>query len=265
MAFDGKTVVITGTSSGIGRETAEAFAERGARLVLIGRNVTRLNETKKACLEKGALEAVVFRCDVSDYALAKKTCAQIKKKFGSVDVLVNNAGYGIYGALRDTEIKDIEGLMRTNYFGTVYFTKELLPTMGRGSHIVNISSMAGKLPLTNYSGYCASKFAIWAFSESIYHELKWDGIDVHVICPSATRTHFFDNESFAMHPHRRQPERMADPKEVAGWIMDAIERGRLETVSPSLKEYIAVFLLANVPWLYHRIMQSRYVKRQIQR
>ncbi len=260
MDFAGKAVVVTGAGSGIGRETALAFAKRGARLALIGRGMERLLQTEKDCLALGCpKKAMSIRCDVGGYAQVKRACARIKKDFGAVDILVNNAGFGIYGAFRDIGIEEIENLMRINYLGTVYFTKELLPLMGRGSHIVNISSMAGKLPLTNYSGYCASKFAVWAFSESICHELRKDGIGVHLICPSATRTHFFDNESFAGHPHTMHPEKMADPKDVAGWIIDAIEKGRLETISPSLKERVAVFLLANAPWLYHHIMQSRYV------
>ncbi len=264
MGFDGKVVVITGASSGIGMEAALSFAGRGAHLVLVARNEKRLQETKKECEDAGSGKIITLKCDVSDYAQVKKACAKIKKGFGSVDVLVNNAGYGLYGQFREAKIEDYENLMQTNYFGTVYFTKELLPLMDRGSHIVNISSMAGKLPLTNYSGYCASKFAVWGFTESIYHELLSEGIFVHLICPSATRTRFFDNESFANHPHKKHPEKMEDPKAVAKWIIDAIESDKLEIVPQVPKEKLALFLLANAPWLYHKIMQSRYVKRQIQ-
>lgn len=264
MDFAGKAVVVTGASSGIGREAALALAKRNARLALIGRDMEKLWHTEKGCIGLGCPKALIIKCDVGDYAQVKRACARIKKEFGTVDVLVNNAGFGIYGQFRDACVEEIENLMRTNYFGTVYFTKELLPLMGRGSHIVNISSMAGKLPLMNYSAYCASKFAVWAFTQSIYHELMKDGIGVHAICPSATRTHFFDNESFAGHPHKDHPEKMADPEEVAGWIIEAIEKGKLEIISPALKEKVAVFLLANAPWLYHYIMQLRYMKRQIQ-
>ena len=126
MDFSGKIVVITGASSGIGKETAFAFAARGAELILIGRDVERLQEVQTEVMKAGAKTAVFVKCDVSNYGQVQKTCEAIKEKFVKIDVLVNNAGFGIYRAFAEQEIEELERLMKTNYFGTAYFTKELL-------------------------------------------------------------------------------------------------------------------------------------------
>lgn len=263
MDFAGKTVVVTGASSGIGKETALAFAQRAAKVILVARDKKRLEEARKLVEEKGG-QGLLIECDVSDYAQVKKACTAIKKKFGEIDVLVNNAGFGLYRPFAQQDVSEVESMMRTNFFGTVYFTKELLPAMNEGSHIVNVGSMAGKMAFPNYAGYCASKFAVSGFTESIYHELMGSGIGVHLICPIGTKTSFFDNESFEGHPHRIHYDKMMEASEIAGMILDAIGKNRLETI-PTLREKIALLLKANAPWLYHRIMQSNYVKRRTQK
>src|SRR3989344_4715937 len=195
MDFAGKAVVVTGAGSGIGKESAIAFAKRGANLALVGRNMKRLEETAKLAQGNGAGRAVCFKCDVGKYSEVKKACMLIKKEFGKIDVLMNNAGFGAYHPFAEQEIPELEQMMKTNFFGTVYFTKELLGAIPKNGHIVNVSSMAGKLAFPNYSAYCASKFAVAAFTESLYHELLRKEIGVHLICPIGTKTHFFDNES----------------------------------------------------------------------
>jgi short-subunit dehydrogenase len=105
--------------------------------------------------------------------------------YDTIDILVNNAGIGMRRPFLETPLDMIEDLMRTNYLGTVYCTREVLPSMiARGhGHIVNISSVAGHIGTLNMTGYCASKFAINGFSESLYHELKPRGIAVSLVCP----------------------------------------------------------------------------------
>ncbi len=264
MDFIEKIVVVTGASSGIGLESAIAFASRGAKLVLVGRNKARLEKAKKITLEKGAVSAHTIVCDVSDYAQVKTACEEIIKRFGKVDVLLNNAGFGVYRLFAEQEIEELEMLMKTNYFGTAYFTKGLLPGIPRGGHVVNVSSVAGKLAFPNYSAYCASKFAVTAFTESLYHELLPKGIEVHLICPVGTKTHFFDNESFDGHPHKIHFNEMMQASEVARMIIDAVENNKMEVV-PTLREKFAIVLKAVAPWLYHRIMQSNYVKCKIEK
>ncbi len=263
MDFTGKAVVITGASSGIGREAALAFGARGAKIALVARNLENLKEVQGELRQKNC-EAFPFACDVGKYAQVKKTCAEIKKKFGTIDALVNNAGFGVYRPFEEQEITEIEEMMQTNFFGTVYFTKELLSAMQGGSHIVNVSSMAGKLAFPNYSGYCASKFAVSAFTESLYQELMRKGVGVHLICPTGTKTHFFDNKSFDGHPHRVHFESMMEASEVARLIVEAVEKNRFETI-PTIREKVALFLRANLPFVYRRVMQTRYVKRIIEK
>lgn len=265
MDFAGKVIVITGASSGIGKETALVFAKDKPQLVLIARNKKKLAEAQKECEEKGA-QVLLLECDVSDYSRVKKTCKKIVKKFGNIDILINNAGFGVYHPFREQGIKELEDLIKTNYFGVVYFTKELLPAMQPGSHIVNVSSMAGKIAFPNYSAYCASKWAVSGFTESLYHELlrEEEGIYVHLVCPTGTQTNFFNNPSFDGHPHRIHYDKMMPALQVAKLIADSI-RGNKYEVIPTLKEKVILLLRANTPWLYHRIMQSNYARRQIEK
>src|SRR3989339_1829327 len=119
MDFKGKYAVITGGSSGIGRETAIAFAKRGANVILVARNEKKLNEVKDLCLQKGAAGAFAFVCDVGDYPQVKLACGKIAKRCGRVDVLVNNAGFGAYRPFENQEVYELEQMMKTNFFGTV--------------------------------------------------------------------------------------------------------------------------------------------------
>ena len=263
MDCKGKAVVVTGASSGIGRETALAFAAAGADIALVARDRKRLWQAALEIRELGA-QAEIFICDVGDFAKVKKTCDEIKEKFGKVDILVNNAGFGAYHPFAEQGIEELERMMETNYFGTVYFTKELLGAIAQGGHIVNISSMAGKLAFPNYSAYCASKFAVAAFTESLYHELLHKGIGVHLICPVGTKTHFFDGESFEGHPHRVKFDSMMEASVVARMVVEAVENNRREVI-PTFREKFAIILRAGWPWLYHRIMQTNYVKRRIEK
>jgi uncharacterized protein len=259
MNFTEKTIIITGASSGIGKTTALLFAEKKANLVLIARNKERLAKVELQIKSKG-VQAVSIVCDVSDNRQVKNAVKKVQKRFGKIDVLMNNAGFGIYGDFAQAPLKSIRDQMETNYFGTVYCTKAFLPLMKKGSHLVNISSMAGKLAFPGYAGYGASKFAVAGFTESLYHELKPD-ITVHLICPSGTQTKFFDNASFTGHPHRIYATHMDSPELVANAILKAIEKKQFEVIL-HMKEKIAVLLRAFLPSMFLKRIYSSYKKRE---
>ena len=125
--------------------------------------------------------------------------ANVLARYGAIDILINNAGIGMRQPFVEMPLDTIEEIMRTNYFGAVYCTREVVPSMiakGHG-HIVNISSVAGHIGTLNMAAYCASKFALNGFSESLYHELKPLGIDISVVCPGAVKTAF--NRAFAQY------------------------------------------------------------------
>ena len=263
MDFEDKTVLITGASSGIGRESAVQFARRGANLALVARRKNLLDDVASeisACNERVQVES--YRCDVSDKQQVSDMVGNALEKFGNIDILVNNAGFAISGAVSKVSIKEIELQMRTNYFGMIYCTKGLLSHMtGRGSgHIVNVASVAASFGLPGIAPYCASKFAMLGFSEGLKHELRGTGVGVTVVSPIMVRTEFFDHPCFENVP--RNPAASLDPKTVAGAVLQAAGSPRLEIIVPSPVR-AAVWLKNTFPFLVNPIlgrMFKRYMK-----
>ena len=128
MSLKGKIVVITGASSGIGAASALEFAKKGASVALVARTRKKL-ETLQSSFDKLHIKTLVCECDVSQKTQVQKMSDEVLEKFGTIDVLVNNAGFAIYGQVTDLTIEQIESQMATNYFGMVYCTKQFLPKM----------------------------------------------------------------------------------------------------------------------------------------
>ena len=158
--------------------------------------------------------------------------AKVLADFGKIDILINNAGIGMRKPFAETSVDNIEEIMRTNYLGMIYCTLAVLPSMiARGSgHIVNISSVAGIIGSLNLSGYCASKFAMNGFSESLYYELKPLGIHVSVICPGPVRTDF--NRAFADTKPKSPGFLMLEPEAVSQLAIRAIDAKKFEAIMP---------------------------------
>src|SRR5438309_6012685 len=189
MKYSDKVVVITGASSGIGEESAVEFAKRKSKVVLVSR--TRQNlETVAKKITNHQSEILVYPCDVSKKDQVEQMSRAVLDKFGRIDILVNNAGFGIFSSVHESKIEEIESQMATNYFGTVYCTKEFLPKMleQKSGHIVNVASVAASFGIPGMASYCASKFAMLGFSESLYQELKGTGVGVTVVSPIMVTT-----------------------------------------------------------------------------
>ncbi|WP_394352538.1 SDR family NAD(P)-dependent oxidoreductase, partial [Candidatus Nitrosotalea sp. FS] len=141
------------------------------------------------------MEAFAYACDVSNKDHVDKMGKTIIEKFGKVDVLVNNAGFGIYNTVEKTKVDEMESQMATNFLGMLYCTKTFLQTMlkQRSGHIVNVASVAASFGIPGMATYCASKFAMLGFSESLFHELKGTGVGVTVVSPIMVRTNFFNH------------------------------------------------------------------------
>jgi short-subunit dehydrogenase len=169
MTLNGKVVVVTGASSGIGRAVAIEMARRGATLFLAARRPSELESVAELCRERGASAT------------------------GRVDVLINNAGYAIFDSIAGARPDELEDMMATNYFGTVWCTQAVLPQMlarGEGT-IVNVSSIAGIMGYARMGGYCATKFAVIGFTEALRNEVLPRGVRVALVCPGTTETEFF--------------------------------------------------------------------------
>jgi len=232
--FKGRTVLITGASSGIGREAALQFAQQGANLILVARRGRLLEEIASDLTDRTGAACTTYQCDVSDRERATQMTRTALADAGRIDVLVNNAGFAISGAVSKLTIDEMESQMRTNYFGMLYCTKGLLPHMlERGSgHIVNVASVAASFGLPGIASYCASKFAMLGFSEGLKHELRGTGVGVTVVSPIMVRTEFFDHPSFENVP--RYPATSLGPQTVARAILRAADSRRLEIVVPSV-------------------------------
>ncbi len=190
----GKVVVVTGSSSGIGFETSLLLARKGFYTYATMRN---LNKSQKIndVVEKENLPLKVLQLDVTDDKSVKDAIRQITDESSRIDVLVNNAGYGVMGAVEDLSIDEFKSQFETNFFGVIRVTKEVIPIMrnqGNGN-IINVSSIGGKIGLPLNSAYISSKFAIEGLSESMRYELEQFGIGVILIEPGVVKTNFFEN------------------------------------------------------------------------
>jgi uncharacterized protein len=231
MTFQDRVVLITGASNGIGRCLAIDLAARGAIVVGCGRSLDRL-EALSTELQPRSPSFTVMKCDVAQLDQVRAMVTNVLSEFGKIDILINNAGVGMRKPFVETPIGVIEEIIKINYLGTVYCTHEVLPSMiaRRSGHIVNISSVAGKIGTLNVAGYCASKFAMNGLSESLYHELEPLGIHVSVVCPGPVRTDF--NKSFADTPPKSPAWLVVSPEFVSAAVIRAIERNRFEVVLP---------------------------------
>jgi short-subunit dehydrogenase len=254
MDFKDQVALVTGASSGIGQRVAIDLAARGANVVGCSRSLEKLQDTAHE-LKRYSSSSTVMVCDVSAPEQVKEMVERVLSQFGRIDILINNAGFGAYQSFAESSIDSIESMLRTNYLGTVYCTKEVLPSMiaRRSGHIANISSVAGKIATPNMASYCATKFALMGLSESLYHELKPLGIHVSVICPGPVRTKFrllFDDLA---------PNASAfvvlDAAAVSQAIVKAIETERFEVVMPRVLAFVC-FLKGLMPG-FIRFLTSR--------
>ena len=258
MDFKNKTVLITGASSGIGRESAIEFAKLGANVILVARRQDKLGEIADE-LKRFNVTTLVYSCDVSKKDQVKQMSETILEKFDSVDVLVNNAGFAIYGSVSDLSIDEIESQMETNYLGMVYCIKNFLPSMltKKSGHIVNVASVAASFGLPGIASYCASKFAMLGFSEGLKHELKNTGVGITVVSPIMVRTNFFDHPSFEQMP-RFSPTSLSS-KTVAKAILRAANSPRLEIIVPSVVRG-AVWMKNTFPYFINPVIGKSFKK-----
>jgi short-subunit dehydrogenase len=256
MDFKNRVVFITGASDGIGKQLAIDFAARHAVVVGCGRSRERLIETLKQ-VRRANPKSLMIACDVGDAEQVHEMMAQVQRDFGRIDILINNAGIGMRQPFADTPLATIEAIMRTNFLGAVYCTHEVLPSMlARGSgHIVNISSGAGKIGTLNMAAYCASKFAMNGWSESLYHELTPLGVNVSLICPGPVSTDF--NRDFRHSEPSSPPWLFISAAAVSRAVIQAIEINRFDVVLP---RWLAGLCLVKrlTPALFRKLAQRRF-------
>jgi NAD(P)-dependent dehydrogenase (short-subunit alcohol dehydrogenase family) len=183
-----KTIFITGASRGFGKIWAEAFLKRGDHVVATSRNVAGLQDL--AATYGTALLPLAL--DITDRAQCVAAVQQAYAHFGSLDVVINNAGYGLFGAVEELEAQQVRDVIDANLFGTLWVTQAALPLMrAQGSgHIIQMSSVLGVVSAPASGIYSATKFAVEGLSEALYHEVKAFGIHVTVVEPNVFKTDF---------------------------------------------------------------------------
>lgn len=181
-----KVWFITGCSTGFGRELAKQVLELGHKAIVGSRNIKDVADIVSTHPEN----AIAVTLDVTRHEDIKSSVAQAIETFGTVDVLVNNAGIGYFGAIEESEEEEVRRMFEINFFGLAALTRELLPVMrgNRTGHIINISSIGGFVGFPAVGFYNATKFAVAGYSEALSKEVAPLGISVTVICPSGFRT-----------------------------------------------------------------------------
>ncbi len=231
MLLKDKVVIITGASSGIGKETALLFAKHGAKVVAAARSRDKLVELKRTIEQNGG-SCVVVPTDVARQEEVKNLIEQTFKTFKKIDILINNAGQGYFEYVSKTPIDDYRRIMEVNFYGPLFAVKQVLPIMldQKEGVIVNVSSVAGKRAFERMSAYCASKFALVGFSEALHYEVVDKGVRVITICPPAIDTPFFDNAGYHNFRETHKGLSLLSPQQVAQEIFKSLRVKKREVV-----------------------------------
>lgn len=194
-----RKVLITGATSGFGKLLTEAFLRNGDIVIATGRNLSSRKDVFEK--ERGDYSERLFEVlmDVTNKDEVKTAASYVQEKFGSIDILINNAGYGLFGALEDLQEDEIRHQMEVNFFGTVNVTKAFLPMLRKSrGKVFNFSSVFGFMGFPLTSLYCASKYAVEGLTESLRGELAPHGVQVCLIEPGGYRTNFGTNLHWSM-------------------------------------------------------------------
>src|SRR6185436_3792677 len=202
-----KVAVVTGGTKGIGRAIAKALVDAGASVAITARNQDEITKAVSQINGRSRGMAKGYVCDVRDYNQVKSLFADV----GAVDILINNAGVGIFASVESMSIEDFHAVLETNVFGVFYCCHEAIPLMKKrgGGYIINISSLAGANPHAEMAAYNASKFGLNGFSEALMQEVRHDGIKVSYIMPGSVNTEFGGDEPSNEKSWQLQPNDIA--------------------------------------------------------
>jgi short-subunit dehydrogenase len=257
-SISGAVTVITGASAGIGRAAAHEFARAGARVVLAARDRTRLEEAARE-IAAYQPEVLAVPTDVTDGSQVRRLIGETRGRFGRIDILICNAGVGLYSPVEEMPEEALRRIFEVNFFGVVRCVQEALPSMReQGSGLIQfVSSVIGKRAIPGYSGYCATKSALGALAESMRLELAGTGVLVQTVYPGLTETGFSRNAIIRRPGGANQRMQPMSAEIVARHMLRAARRGsrdHMVTVSgkalslgnalaPGLVDQIMAYLL----------------------
>jgi hypothetical protein len=234
MEWNGKVAIVTGASSGIGLAVARKMVERGAKVALVARTKDKLEALAS---ELGRDSAVAFPLDVKDRGGLDALPAKVVARFGRLDVVVNNAGANHRGAVDERSADDLVDIVETNLVAPILLTRAALAHLVRGGVVVNVASLAGKLPVPHEATYCASKAGLRAFSRALDIELHERGIHSRNVNPGPVDTGFFGDAETVPDLVFSQP--MSTAEEVADAVLRAVEGDAQEIDVPALSGKLA--------------------------
>jgi NAD(P)-dependent dehydrogenase (short-subunit alcohol dehydrogenase family) len=259
-SFAGSTVLVTGAAGGLGRAIALRFAQAGARIAALDKDATGVEGLRPEIENRGG-QCLALPCDITDAEACDRAIAEVVQRFGTLDVLVNNAGMSQRSGFAVTDLEVIRRVMDVNFYGAVHCTKAALPHLvAAHGLIVAVSSVAGYTPLIARTGYAASKHALHGFFESLRTELAPAGVGVMMVCPSFIATRIDRNALGGDgQPVRHAQVTIGDPLSpdtVADRIFAGAERSRrLLLVGRTAWQAWWVSRLA--PCLYEKLMARR--------
>lgn len=262
MELSGKVAVITGASMGIGEAIAKRFAERGASVVLLARDQGRAEAARQRIGH--AERTFAMACDVRDRKAIDAVVEATQQRFRRIDVWINNAGHGILDGVTKVDLAAARATFETNFFGAVEAMQAVIPVMQPqgGGTIINISSVAGHIPLPFHSLYSATKFAMNAVGEAARVELAGSGINVLTVCPGYVRTDFGANAIRGSELKQVRPARIRGitAERVANAVLRGYVHGKREVVVPwTLHGAIKMYQLfpGLVEWAMVRLARKR--------
>jgi len=231
---DNKVAIVTGASSGIGLHTALALAREQYVVCLTARRADKLQAAAERCRALGG-QARAAEADVSDQQQVEGLVKQVADEFGRIDVMVNNAGYGVHARVTDTTDQQMRDIFDVNFFGVFYGCKAVAPVMiaQRSGHIFNVSSVIGKRGTPFNGAYCATKFAVCGLTESLRVEMRPYNVNVTSVCPGLTDTEFFEKVQGGSRRHKssfKVVRTMQPASHVAEKIVRAIGKNKPELV-----------------------------------
>jgi short-subunit dehydrogenase len=242
MDLSGKVAVITGASMGIGEAIARAFMDDGARVVLLSRDAGRAEEARTRLGRPN--QTLALSCDVRNREEIDRVLSLTLHHFGRIDIWVNNAGHGILDSVQHVDMAACRDTFETNFFGALAGMQGVIPVMlqqGSGA-IINVSSVAGHIPLPFHAIYSATKFAMNALGKAANVELKTRGIHVMTVCPGYVRTDFGANSL------RGKETKTVRPSSTRGITAERVAKAVLEGYIKQKREVV-------VPWTMHPVIK----------
>lgn len=260
MDYKNKSILITGASSGIGEALAYNFINKGARVIISGRNLNELTRVKNTCTQPKNVEILVM--DIANYHSTAHVIQNFLGTNRSIDILVNNAGLSQRSLALKTNLSVDAQLIETNLLGTIAVTKAVLPYLLKNSesHIVVVSSIMGKFGAPLRSSYAAAKHGLHGFFDTLRAELKNENVKILLVCPGFVRTNISKNALTADGKHQGTmdvaTEKGFTTNYVAQEIIRAIESNKTEIIIAGTREKLAVYLKRFAPSLLRRMVAN---------